>query len=148
MLFFFFLPLQQSMSKPAVKPSSGCFSSGPCAKRPGYDVAEVMKDALLGRSHRSAEAKVKLTKCITDTHRILAQAFFFSFGSDRVSCIFRCILSWEVSLWERFFFKILPKNFLFSFCLTFLFVFVSEKNLTWLFQNNSDKSYYQSENSK
>jgi phosphoserine aminotransferase len=60
-----------NMSKPAVKPSSGCFSSGPCAKRPGYDVAEVMKDALLGRSHRSAEAKVKLTKCITDTHRIL-----------------------------------------------------------------------------
>lgn len=59
------------MSKPEVKPASGCFSSGPCAKRPGYSVQEALKDAMLGRSHRSTLAKAKLTKAVKDTHRIL-----------------------------------------------------------------------------
>ena len=57
--------------KPTVKPDSGCFSSGPCSKRPGYKIEEALKDALLGRSHRSSPGKAKLSKAVKDTHRIL-----------------------------------------------------------------------------
>ena len=41
------------MTKPARKPQVPNFSSGPCAKRPGYDVAQLDLRAL-GRSHRSS----------------------------------------------------------------------------------------------
>ncbi len=46
------------------------FSSGPCAKRPGWNV-NVLRDAALGRSHRSALGKEKLAKAITDSRRVL-----------------------------------------------------------------------------
>jgi len=46
------------------------FSSGPCAKRPGWNV-NVLKDAALGRSHRSALGRGKLAKAITDSRRVL-----------------------------------------------------------------------------
>ncbi|MEA1971502.1 MAG: phosphoserine aminotransferase, partial [Thermodesulfobacteriota bacterium] len=46
------------------------FSSGPCAKRPGWNV-NVLKDAALGRSHRSALGREKLAKAITDSKRVL-----------------------------------------------------------------------------
>lgn len=42
--------------KPTRKPANPRFSSGPCSKRPGYDVANLCTDAL-GRSHRSALGK-------------------------------------------------------------------------------------------
>lgn len=58
-------------AKPTVKPNNGCFSSGPCSKRPGYKIEEALKDALLGRSHRSSQGKAKLSKAVKDTHRIL-----------------------------------------------------------------------------
>lgn len=56
--------------KPTVKPAVINFSSGPCAKRPGYKL-ENLKDAPLGRSHRSSLGKAKLKKSIDDTKRIL-----------------------------------------------------------------------------
>ncbi|AEV69740.1 phosphoserine transaminase [Acetivibrio clariflavus] len=56
--------------KPANKPSNPCFSSGPCAKHPGYTIDE-LKDAPLGRSHRSSLGKEKLALSIAKTKEIL-----------------------------------------------------------------------------
>jgi phosphoserine aminotransferase len=58
------------IEKPKNKPQCLNFSSGPCTKRPGWSV-DVLKDALLGRSHRSTEGKNKLKKAIDDTKRLL-----------------------------------------------------------------------------
>ena len=58
------------MSQPSTKPRIPNFSSGPCAKRPGYDVAQLDLSAL-GRSHRSALGKKLLGACCTETARIL-----------------------------------------------------------------------------
>ncbi len=58
------------MPQPAVRPRVPHFSSGPCAKRPGYDTAN-LKDALLGRSHRSKEGKARLKLAIDKTRAIL-----------------------------------------------------------------------------
>ena len=46
------------------------FSSGPCSKRPGWNL-DVLKDAPVGRSHRSALGKERLVKAINETKRIL-----------------------------------------------------------------------------
>lgn len=56
--------------KPANKPVNPCFSSGPCAKYPGYSI-ESLKNAPLGRSHRSAIGKNKLQESIVKTIEIL-----------------------------------------------------------------------------
>ena len=56
--------------QPAVKPSSPNFSSGPCKKRPGYDVA-ALNLASLGRSHRSALGKTELGLACSETARLL-----------------------------------------------------------------------------
>ncbi|MDI2113260.1 phosphoserine transaminase [Commensalibacter nepenthis] len=49
--------------KPHQKPNNPCFSSGPCAKRPGWNL-DVLQDALVGRSHRSTEGRQKLKDVI------------------------------------------------------------------------------------
>jgi hypothetical protein len=46
------------------------FSSGPCSKRPKWDL-NALKDAPVGRSHRSGLGKEKLSKAIKETKRIL-----------------------------------------------------------------------------
>ena len=56
--------------KPKVKPLNPNFSSGPCAKRPGYDVSKLQLDTL-GRSHRSALGKKALSLACSETARIL-----------------------------------------------------------------------------
>ena len=56
--------------KPPIKPHNPNFSSGPCAKRPGYDVSKLQLDTL-GRSHRSALGKKALGLACTETARIL-----------------------------------------------------------------------------
>ena len=55
---------------PSIKPASPNFSSGPCAKRPGYDINQ-LDLSTLGRSHRSSVGKKALQKVITDTAAIL-----------------------------------------------------------------------------
>jgi phosphoserine aminotransferase len=55
--------------KPHVRPANPCFSSGPCAKRPGWSV-DALKGALLGRSHRAAVGKAKL-QLVVDRSRAL-----------------------------------------------------------------------------
>ena len=65
-------------AKPATKPARPYFSSGPCAKPPGWEAAKLATDSL-GRSHRSKIGKQRLQYCIDlmrellklpDTHRI------------------------------------------------------------------------------
>src|ERR1041384_495731 len=56
--------------KPTVKPAIPNFSSGPCAKRPGYSLAE-LRTNVLGRSHRSSLGKARLAKSIADTRSVL-----------------------------------------------------------------------------
>ena len=55
---------------PAVRPARPFFSSGPCAKRPGW-TPEALKDACLGRSHRSKQGKAKLKEAIDRTRAVL-----------------------------------------------------------------------------
>ncbi|HEX6959613.1 MAG TPA: phosphoserine transaminase, partial [Ferrovibrio sp.] len=55
------------MAKPAARPKSAHFSSGPCAKRPGW-TPEILNNALVGRSHRSKEGKARLVEAI-ELHR-------------------------------------------------------------------------------
>jgi phosphoserine aminotransferase len=66
------------IAKPATKPVRPFFSSGPCAKPPGWDAAKLATQ-VLGRSHRSKLGKNRLAYCIDlmrellklpDTHRI------------------------------------------------------------------------------
>src|SRR6266852_1078502 len=56
--------------KPSAQPINPCFSSGPCAKRPGWK-PEVLGKALLGRSHRSSAGKVRLAEVIDRSRALL-----------------------------------------------------------------------------
>ena len=56
--------------QPSVKPKNPNFSSGPCSKRPGYNVADLQLDTL-GRSHRSALGKKALGLACSESARLL-----------------------------------------------------------------------------
>ena len=58
------------MNKPVLRPARSHFSSGPCAKRPGW-TPEILSDAVLGRSHRSAAGKAKLAETIRLSRDVL-----------------------------------------------------------------------------
>jgi phosphoserine aminotransferase len=58
------------MAMPSVRPAVPHFSSGPCAKRPGWSL-QALTDALLGRSHRSKVGKAKLKRAIDLTRELL-----------------------------------------------------------------------------
>jgi len=60
-----------TIAKPAVRPTVPHFSSGPCAKRPGWS-PQALNGAVLGRSHRSKIGKARLTRAIDLTREILA----------------------------------------------------------------------------
>lgn len=55
------------MNKPEARPKNPCFSSGPCAKRPGWSLDQ-LSDAFLGRSHRASVGKEKL-RTVIEKHR-------------------------------------------------------------------------------
>jgi phosphoserine aminotransferase len=55
---------------PAARPRAPYFSSGPCAKRPGWSL-EALSDASLGRSHRAKVGKTKLADAIELTREVL-----------------------------------------------------------------------------
>lgn len=59
-----------NMTKPDTRPANPNFSSGPCAKRPGWSPA-VLNDALLGRSHRSKPGKARIQEVIDKTRSVL-----------------------------------------------------------------------------
>ena len=56
--------------KPTNTPLNPCFSSGPCAKRPGWSL-DALKGAAVGRSHRAKIAKTKLAEAIDRSKKIL-----------------------------------------------------------------------------
>ena len=58
------------LTKPERSPANPDFSSGPCAKRPGYDLTH-LNNAVLGRSHRSKPGKSRLLEAITRTRDVL-----------------------------------------------------------------------------
>ena len=59
-----------TIPRPAVRPARPEFSSGPCDKRPGW-TPEALKDAVLGRSHRSKPGKARLQAAIDLTRKVL-----------------------------------------------------------------------------
>ncbi|MHC5305772.1 phosphoserine transaminase [Bartonella sp. LJL80] len=59
-----------TLNEPGIRPNNPNFSSGPCAKRPGWTV-EALIDAPLGRSHRAKIGKAKLAEAIDLTREIL-----------------------------------------------------------------------------
>lgn len=59
-----------TIAKPDIRPNNPNFSSGPCAKRPGWTV-DALSDALTGRSHRSGPGKKKLAEVIDRTRAVL-----------------------------------------------------------------------------
>jgi phosphoserine aminotransferase len=59
-----------TLAKPALRPKVPHFSSGPCAKRPGW-TAQNLKDAALGRSHRAKIGRARLKLAIELTREIL-----------------------------------------------------------------------------
>ncbi|MDB5423122.1 MAG: serC [Phenylobacterium sp.] len=59
-----------TLAKPAMRPARPEFSSGPCAKRPGW-APENLQNAVLGRSHRSKLGKARLKEAIDRTREVL-----------------------------------------------------------------------------
>ncbi|MEC9367097.1 MAG: phosphoserine transaminase, partial [Pseudomonadota bacterium] len=57
-------------TRPAAKPGNPHFSSGPCAKRPGYSLKN-LEGAFLGRSHRASAGKARLKQAIERTKALL-----------------------------------------------------------------------------
>ncbi len=56
--------------KPTLRPRNGHFSSGPCAKRPGW-TPDALAGALVGRSHRSKQGKARLVEVIEKSRALL-----------------------------------------------------------------------------
>lgn len=56
--------------KPTIKPGNPCFSSGPCAKRPGWKLS-VLEKAVIGRSHRAKLGKARLSEVIELSKSVL-----------------------------------------------------------------------------
>jgi phosphoserine aminotransferase len=59
-----------TLPKPAMRPARPEFSSGPCAKRPGWN-PQNLQNAVLGRSHRSKPGKARIQEAITRTREVL-----------------------------------------------------------------------------
>jgi phosphoserine aminotransferase len=68
-----------SSPRPSIRPASPNFSSGPCAKRPGWSLDQ-LKGAALGRSHRSKAGKAKLTEVLDRSRRLLGLAADYRIG--------------------------------------------------------------------
>src|SRR5690242_8489885 len=56
--------------KPHARPANPCFSSGPCAKRPGWTL-DALEHALLGRSHRAKPGRAKLDEVVRRSRAVL-----------------------------------------------------------------------------
>jgi phosphoserine aminotransferase len=62
--------MSEHLTSPTTKPRVPHFSSGPCAKRPGWSVSN-LQNACVGRSHRSEDGKAKLAEVIERSKKIL-----------------------------------------------------------------------------
>lgn len=65
--------------KPSQTPNNPCFSSGPCAKRPGWTL-DVLKGAAVGRSHRAKIGKAKLAEVIERSKKLLGMPSDYVLG--------------------------------------------------------------------
>lgn len=61
---------QSTTARPTKKPANPCFSSGPCAKRPGWSL-DALKNAFLGRSHRHKDGVKRINDVIEKSKAIL-----------------------------------------------------------------------------
>src|SRR3546814_166253 len=68
-----------SAVRPASRPGSPCFSSGPCAKRPGWSLG-FLSEAAVGRSHRAKPGKTKLAEVIERSKKILGMPEGYRLG--------------------------------------------------------------------
>jgi phosphoserine aminotransferase len=68
-----------ALAKPAVRPANPHFSSGPCAKRPGWSLKALDK-AFIGRSHRAKDGKARLKLAIDKTKALLGLPAGFHCG--------------------------------------------------------------------
>ena len=59
-----------NLKPPPARPGNPCFSSGPCAKRPGW-TPDVLSGAFLGRSHRAPAGQAKMAEVIDRSRRVL-----------------------------------------------------------------------------
>ena len=98
------------MTKPAVKPQNPCFSSGPCAKRPGWNLA-ALKDAAVGRSHRATVGRAKLQEVIERSRALLGVPADYRIGvvpGSDTGAVEMCLWSMlgargvDVLSWESF----------------------------------------------
>ena len=64
-------PISHFEGRPAARPANPNFSSGPCAKRPGWSL-DALADASIGRSHRAKGPKAKLQRVIEDSRTMVA----------------------------------------------------------------------------
>jgi len=67
------------LTQPGIRPANPNFSSGPCAKRPGWSLSK-LEDACLGRSHRSKPGKAKLARAIDLTREVLGVPADYKIG--------------------------------------------------------------------
>src|SRR5262249_42642223 len=65
--------------RPNARPNNPLFSSGPCTKHPGWKL-ENLKNALLGRSHRSGLGKARLKRAIELTREVLGVPANYKIG--------------------------------------------------------------------
>jgi len=97
-------------TKPDLRPANPNFSSGPCAKRPGWSV-DALSDVLDGRSHRSGPGKKKLAEVIDRTRAILEVPDDYRIGivpASDTGAVEMCLWSLlgprgvDVLVWESF----------------------------------------------
>ena len=96
--------------KPALRPARPYFSSGPCAKRPGWSL-ENLKHAKLGRSHRAGDVKARLKLAIDRTREVLEVPADFLIGivpASDTGAVEMCLWTMlgarpvQVAAWESF----------------------------------------------
>ena len=97
-------------SKPALRPARPHFSSGPCAKRPGWSL-ENLNNAKVGRSHRAGDVKSRLKLAIDRTREVLEVPADFLIGivpASDTGAVEMCLWSMlgarpvQVLAWESF----------------------------------------------
>ena len=69
----------EATMKPTTRPGTAHFSSGPCAKRPGWTPA-ALAGAVVGRSHRSKDGRARLAEVIDRSRRLLGLPHDYRIG--------------------------------------------------------------------
>ncbi len=101
---------EQKVLKPTIRPDNPRFSSGPCAKRPGWNL-EALSEAVLGHSHRGGLGKAKLVEVIERTRAVLGIPDSYRIGvvpASDTGAVEMCLWSMlgargvDIAAWESF----------------------------------------------